>query len=369
MQIEAFYINLPIGGAALLILYLSLYVQYNKEMTFSKKLTRIDLIGNGVLMATTTSILFALTYGGSKYTWSSWHIITPLVVGFCGVALFAAWEIWGFSPEPVVPPRLFKNRTSWVVAINTFLNCAILYWMVFFLPVYFQTVLLYSPARTGVALLPQSLVAIPGAAISAIALSKWGKFKPLHWCGFGILTLGLGLFVLLDENSSIARWVVFQCVAALGAGMVLNTLLPSFQAPVEESDQAAATAVWCFIRTFGNVWGVAIPAVIFNNRFDSMSYLITDPDARRLFSGGHAYQYASASFITSFPDATAKEIRSVYQAAMQVVFQAAIAFSGLAFLLVFLEKEIPLRTELETEFGLKKESSKQLTDVETAKGV
>jgi len=353
-----FYINLPIGGAALIILYISLHVNYNREMSFSKRMKRLDLVGNGILMASTIAVLFALTYGGAKFAWSSWHTIVPLVLGLSGFFIFAVYETSGIPNEPVMPPRLFSNRTSLIVAINTWLNSALLYWGVFFLPVYFQAVRSYSPARSGVALLPQSLVAIPGAAISAVALSRWGKFKLLHLSGFALFTVGMGLLSLLKQNSSVAEWVGFQCLVAVGAGIVLNTLLPSFQAPIEEADQAAATAAWCFIRSFGNVWGVAIPAVIFNNRFDHFAYQISDPEARQLFTNGHAYQYASSSFIDSYHENVGDEIRGVYGKALQVVFQAATAFAGLAFLLALFEKELPLRTELETEYGLKESKSK-----------
>ncbi|KAI1104399.1 major facilitator superfamily domain-containing protein [Jackrogersella minutella] len=351
-----FYMNLPVGGAALIVLYFSLHVNYNKEMTFTEKLKRLDLVGNGILMASTVAILWSLTVGGTQYPWVSWNVLVPLIVGSFGFGLFAIYERWGWSAEPVMPPRLFNNRTSIIITINTFLNSALLYWIVYFMPVYFQAVKLYSPAYSGVALLPQSLVGIPGAAISAIALSRWGKYRPLHFAGFTVFTLGIGLFAYLDENSSKAEWGIFQSVAALGAGMVLNTQLPAFQAPAAEADQAAATASWCFIRTFGNVWGVAIPGVIFNNRINELLSRVSDFEVRQLLANGDAYQYGSASFVGSFPQPLQGQVVSVYKDALKLIFEVAIAFGGLAVLLVLFEKEIPLRTELETEYGMKDSS-------------
>ncbi|KAI1095102.1 major facilitator superfamily domain-containing protein [Rostrohypoxylon terebratum] len=364
-----FYMNLPIGGVALVVLYFSLHVNYNKEMSFTQKLKRLDLMGNSILMASTVAILWALTVGGVQYPWGAWNVLVPLVLGIFGFGLFAVYEQWGWSAEPVMPPRLFNNRTSVIVSVNTFLNSALLYWIVYFMLVYFQAVKLYSPSYSGVALLPQSLVGIPGAAISAIALSRWGKYRPLHLAGFAMFTLGIGLFAYLDENSPKAEWAVFQSIAALCAGMVLNTQLPAFQAPAPESDQATATASWCFIRTFGNVWGVAIPSVIFNNRINELLPRVSDSGVQGLLANGEevfrflAYQYGSASFVISFPQPLQREIVSVYRDALKLVFEVAVAFGGLAALLVFLEKEIPLRTELETEYGMK-DLSKKVTDIE-----
>ncbi|KAI1765626.1 MFS general substrate transporter [Hypoxylon sp. FL1150] len=347
-----FWMNMPVGAIALVLLYFSLHVNYNKEMSLSQKLRRIDWIGNCLLMAGTIAMLYALTYAGTKYSWGEWETLVPLLVGAFIVVLFAVWEGHGFSPEPVIPPRLFRHRTSVVSAINTFLHWMLVYWGTYFLPVYFQTVLLFSAERTGVSLLPMTLISIPGCAVAAILVSRWGRFKLLHLVGEGIFTLGLGLFSLQWEGSTTAEWATYQSIGALGGGIVLETLLPAFQAPVPESDQAAATATWAFIRTVGGVWGVAIPATIFNNRVSQLIYTISDPQARQLLADGGAYQHSSATFVTSFPEPIVAEIRAVYREALRLVFLAAVAFGGAAFLLFFVEKDVPMRQQLETEYGL-----------------
>ncbi|KAJ6020770.1 Major facilitator superfamily domain general substrate transporter [Penicillium herquei] len=347
-----FYINLPVGGFSLVLLFLFLHTNYQRNTTFSQKIKRIDYIGNVLIMGATAAILCALTYGGSRFPWSSWRIVVPLVLGLVGLVIFMVFEQSKFCLEPVVPPRLFKNRTSLVVFINTYLFTVLLYWVLFFIPVYFQAILGSSPARAGVQMLPITLVAIPGAVIAVIVLSKFGKYKALHLAGFIILTLGMGLFAHLDRYSSDAEWIVFQIIAALGSGMILNTLLPAFQAPLAESDQAAATASWAFMRSFGNVWGVAIPASIFNNQFDKYAYRISDASVRQTLSNGHAYQHASNTFINSLSDPVKSEVIGVFSDSLKLVWEVSIAFCGLACILVFFEKEVPLRKELETDYGM-----------------
>ncbi|KAK4869981.1 hypothetical protein LT330_005705 [Penicillium expansum] len=347
-----FYINLPVGGFALVLLFLFLHTNYQSNTTFSQKIKRIDYIGNILIMGATAAILCALTYGGSRFPWSSWRIMVPLVLGLVGLVIFMVFEQSKFCAEPVVPPRLFKNRTSLVVFINTYLFTVLLYWVLFFIPVYFQAILGSSPARAGVQMLPITLVAIPGAAIAVIILSKFGKYKALHLVGFIILTLGMGLFAHLDRYSSDGEWIVFQIIAALGSGMILNTLLPAFQAPLAESDQAAATASWAFMRSFGNIWGVAIPASIFNNQFNKHAYRISDATVRQTLSNGHAYQHASNTFINNLSDPVKSEVIGVFSDSLKLIWLVSIAFCGLACILVFFEKEVPLRKELETEYGM-----------------
>lgn len=362
-----FWINLPVGGVSMAMIFAFLHVKYNKEMTFAQKLRRIDYVGNLLLVGATVAVLYALTYGGALAPWSSGTIIAPLIIGLVGLVIFMAYETLSFVKEPVVPPRLFGNRTSATVFAVTFLNSALLFWILFFLPVYFQAVLGSSPARSGVLLLPAIVIGVPGATIAVLLLAKYGRYKPLHLVGFGIFTLGVGLFVTFDKDTPLAEIVVFQMIAAGGSGFVLNTLLPACQAPLDEKDQAAITAAWSFIRSFGSIWGVAIPAAIFNNRFDQLAGRIADPQVAAIFTSGDAYQYASAAFINSFPNVIKDQIISVYTDALEQVWEIGIVFSGLSFLLVFFEKEIKLRTELDTEYGMDKANNE--ADAKAAKSV
>ncbi|MCJ1306504.1 hypothetical protein MMC25_000147 [Agyrium rufum] len=313
-----FYINLPIGGALLLILYLCLHVNYNKEMSFARKIKRIDVIGNDILMA------------GTK--------LVPLFLGFLAFVLFAVYEAPVIPAEPVIPPWFFSNRTS-VVALE-------------------------SPGRTGDSLLPQSPVGVPGAAVSAIALRRWGKYRPLHFCGFGIFTLGLGLFSLQREDTTTAQWAMYQSVCTVGTGMVLNTLLPAFQAPVSEANQATATATRCFISTLGYVWSVAIPAAIFNACVSALQDWISDPALRAMLADKNAYQMAAARFVEQYPVEVQNENRAVYREALERVWYIAVGFGSSACVLVFFEREILLRTALETEYGLRQSTIENGNDGE-----
>lgn len=133
-------------------------------------------------------------------------------------------------------------------------------------------------------------------------------------------------------------------------------LLPAVQAPLDETYVATSTGLWSFARYFGCIWGVAIPSAIFNNFNNECSRLsrgLGDVDIAELLTGGRAYQYATAAFVNSTEDATTRtEVVEVFSGALRVVWLIGIAFAGIGFLLVFVEKEIELRKELNTEFGM-----------------
>ncbi|KAF7930902.1 hypothetical protein EAE99_004152 [Botrytis elliptica] len=348
-----FYINLPICAVSFALLWWFLRVKWDRELDLWDRLRRIDVLGNCLLVASTVSVLIALTWAGSLYAWSSFRVVVPLVLGLVGLVGFFWVESSGWIAEPVMPRRLFANRTSIIIYINTFIISILNYWIFFFLPLYFQAVRLSSPTRSGVQILPITLIAIPGAAIGALALSKWGKYKHLHIIGFALLAAGIGSFSTLTKSSSTAQWICLQILPSVGAGMVLDTLLPAVQAGVAEVDSAAVTASWSFVRSFGNIWGVAIPSAVLN--IYSTRYadeIITDPTARLALQNGNVYSSATREFIESFSEPTRSQIIGVFTKALSKVFLVGMVFPILAFLLSFWEREVKLRKVLETEFGL-----------------
>ena len=137
----------------------------------ANRVKRIDFVGNGILIGGTTSMLTALAYAGTRYGRSSWHTLLPLLLGFVRFLAFSVFKASRFAPaEPLMPPRLFSNRTS-LNGTNTFLFNVIIYSAIFFLPVYFQSVKLTSPSKAGINVIPVALLGVPAAAAAAVAVN------------------------------------------------------------------------------------------------------------------------------------------------------------------------------------------------------
>lgn len=164
----------------------------------------------------------------------------------------------------------------------------------------------------------------------------------------------------------IFRWVIIQMIPAIGLGFMMSTNLTGVQVDLPEKDVAAATAAFVFMRSYGGIFGVSIPAAIFNARFAEVSYLITDTAVRGQLSNGEAYAFTTAALVDSFSPETQRQVREVFSMALRRSWLVSIAFAGIGLLLVFVEKEIPLRTTLETEFGL--DEGKKVADAEAADG-
>ncbi|KAI0100759.1 major facilitator superfamily domain-containing protein [Nemania sp. FL0031] len=359
-----FYINLPICGLSLILLLSFLHLNYDRSPSIAQRLRRIDYLGNIILIASVAAILIALSYGGTRYVWSDWRVLLPLILGFVGVGVFVLYESSPWCVEPVTPLRLFQNRTSAVSFYLTFIHSLLSFSVLYFLPVYFQAVQLKNPNRSGVLLLPTAIFIIPGSIVGGAVLSKFGKYKIVHLAGIALISIGTGTFILLDQNSSLATYVSLQIIAGLGTGLLLAILLPAVQAALTEKDTALSTATWSFIRTFGTIWGVSVPAAIFNSRSNDLSRRIDDPAVRALIAHGQAYSHATSDFLQSLTDHTRFQVVTVFSDSLRLVWIVATAISGASFLIVFLEKDITLRTNLDTEYGLNDTKERNEGEVE-----
>lgn len=361
-----FYMNLPIAGVALVPHVLFLHVNYNRDPSTAARLGRLDYTGNVMLLASVTAILIALTYGGSIYPWSSWRVLLPLLVGFGGLGLFIAYERSRWCVNPVMPTHLFKNRTSAAAFFLTFIHALYSFWVLYFLPVYFQAVLLSGTEKSGILLLATVIVLVPGGMVSGIILSKTGRYRLLHFVGYILMTLGTGLFIILDKQTSTAVVVVLQIVGGLGSGLALTTLLPATQAALSEKDTASSTATWTFIRTFGTVWGVSVPSAILNSRASELAVRIEDTAARAMIANGQAYSHASTDFLRSLSAETREQVIGVFTDSLRLVWIVVTAIVGASFFAVFVEKEFKLRDQLETDYGLEKKQQSPNETTDTA---
>jgi MFS family permease len=349
----AFYINIPFGVASVISLFLILRVQNKPQGTVLDKLKKVDVVGNLLLAASVSSVLYALTYGGTRYNWTNPGIIVSLVLGLLGHGLFLLFEASPLCRDPVMPLSLFKNRTSAAAFVATFLQTIVSFWALYFLPLYFQSVQLVSATRSGVLLLPFSVIYALAALVGGGLTTKLGRFRLIHFVGFTIMTVGIGTFTIFDRNTHLAVLVVLEVIFAFGIGVVTPNLLTAIQAALPDDLNAASTGAFAFVRSIGTIWGVSIPAAIFNNRFDQLLPELPDETARAALARGGAYESASKAFVDSFPASIRDVIISIYERSLMQVWQIGIVFAGVGFLVIFLERNLELRKEKENqEFGL-----------------
>lgn len=199
------------------------------------------------------------------------------------------------------------------------------------------------------------------AVVAGIALSKFGKYKPLHAGAFALTSVAFGLFTLLRANTSKVTYVWFELIASMGMGPLLSVILPAIMAPLPEEYVATASATYSFIRTFGYVWGVTIASLIFNSVFERNLHSISNQEMQQQLRGGAAYSFASQihSIDDDYAAVVREEIIAVYVKSLRAVWWTCLGISVFSFGAVALERSVELRKELDTEYGLEKGDKKQ----------
>lgn len=138
---------------------------------------KLDLLGFALFCPSIIQLLLALDYGGKQYAWSS-----STVIGlFCGAgATFIAFLIWEYfkGDEAIIPLSMFKQRVVWSSCGFFFFFFAMIQLVIYYMPIYFQTIKEATPTLSGVYLLPSIFSQLFGTIISGAAgLYFFGSFK------------------------------------------------------------------------------------------------------------------------------------------------------------------------------------------------
>ncbi|RYP44859.1 hypothetical protein DL768_008722 [Monosporascus sp. mg162] len=316
--------NPPIAAARFIMLAVSLKVRYVKDTT-RNSLKRVDFGGERPLCGEHGIDTDRFVLGWRRVPQSiPWRVLLALSLGFAGLAAFLLIQYSGLIPEPTMPLRLFTNRTSLAAFGLTLIHSILMYWQIYFLPLYFQSILEASPTTSGIYLLPTVVISMIFSVVAGTGLTKMSRYRPCHFSGMALFAIGYGLFSLLDENSSTAFWAGVQCLGAISIGVLMTTTLPAAQALLDGTDAAVVTGTWGFLRCFGGIWGIAIPGAIFNSRVDQLVITrLEDENMRGLLSNGGAYGLASGGFITSLnhDPALKAAVKSIYSDSLKLAWQ------------------------------------------------
>ncbi|KAK4041154.1 major facilitator superfamily domain-containing protein, partial [Parachaetomium inaequale] len=291
--------------------------------------------------------------GGVVHTWSSFRVILPIVLGVVGWICFHLHQHF-LASNPGVPSRLFRNRTSAGGYLLAFLSSVLLQTAGYFLPVYFQAVLGTTVMDSGLYFLPFAIGTLCDAAVGGIAMSHLGVYRPIHIVSFALSAVGFGLFTLLRADTPKVAWAWYELLMVFGLGPTISTVLPAILAGLPQSDVAAATAVFSFVKTFGFVWAVSIPSIIFNGVVNTNLPAVPDADLRSRLADGGAYAFASEAhdLAPTVDPAVWSEVVRVYVTGFNAVWWWGLALSIVGVFAVAIEDSLHLSTELETEYGL-----------------
>ena len=275
-----FYVNLPIGIIALLVL---IFLMPTLRSNAEGKKVAIDYIGAALLVVGTVPLLLGFTWAGSFYAWSSPQIIGLFVGALVALVAFVLYEarLERQGGQPIIEPGLFKNSIFSVSTLVTIVFGMGLFGSIFFIPLYVQGVLGTSATNSGLIVTPLMLTSIVGSIFAGQMTSRFGKYKWIAISGMIISLLGTLLLVRLDINSTNTDILIAMLVLGVGMGfsMSLYTLIVQNALPTKIGQ---ATSSLVFFRSIGGTIGLAAMGSLMTSAYLPAFHNALSPTLKKL---------------------------------------------------------------------------------------
>jgi EmrB/QacA subfamily drug resistance transporter len=243
-----FYVNLPIGVLAIFM------VHYTLKLPRIIRPVKLDLLGAALVTGTIVAFMVALEEG-SSLGWRS-----PTVVGLLvGAALLLALYVWQErrAPEPITPPRLFRNDIVRMSLLLGFLTGAVMMTVGLFFSLYFQNAQLLSPTQAGLRSLPLMVGLTAASTFTGRYITKTGRYRLTALVGLPLTVIGMaaGAVIMLraEIGSSLSTLLLSAALLLIGVGMgtTMPTASISIQNSADPRDLGIATSTGNF---FSKPW-------------------------------------------------------------------------------------------------------------------
>ncbi|KAK3826781.1 MAG: major facilitator superfamily domain-containing protein [Linnemannia gamsii] len=343
----SFWINLPIGAIS------TAFIAFNLDLptpngSFRDKIKRVDFYGSFLLLGSVMLLLLPLSWGGNKYAWNSGIVIGLLVAGFAVAVVFILVE-WKVPNEPILPIHLFKIRNIKATYGALFFNGMAFFGVIFYLPIYFQVILKESATVGGLETVPFVIGIVITSVSSGIWVLKRGTFAFMPAVGNFIFMVGVALCLLFKESTPRVATILVLFLCGMGAGFTYQASTLAVQSAVKPKYMATVTASIQFIRSLGQVFGIAIVGSIFNNKLEETLHdeFPTNDSILRVMQD---YKY-----IDTFPDLEQRMIYGSFVRALNFAFYCSIAACAFAFLSACFIEHKELKTVANQHDGVKPE--------------
>jgi EmrB/QacA subfamily drug resistance transporter len=330
-----FYINLPVGLAALVVTSAVL------KMPVVRREHQIDYAGAALIVAAVSCLLLYLDWRGNAYGWTEAGSLA-LLAGFLLLAvLFVLVELR--SAEPIIPMRLFRNQVFSIGNAFGFLTGVAMFGGIIFLPVYLQAVKGFTPTQSGLSLLP-AIIGIFSTSITAGQLiTRTGRYKIFPILGAVVLVASLLLLSSLHVDTPFWRVALYEYLFGAGLGLTMQTVITAIQNSVEFRDMGAATSSITFFRQMGGSIGAAVFGAVLSSRL--AHYLSEQLAQAGVRAGGPAKVDANnVQAIQHLAEPIKSVVLGAFSNALDDVFLIGVPFIAVAFVIALFLREVPLRT-------------------------
>ncbi|MFF9481887.1 DHA2 family efflux MFS transporter permease subunit [Streptomyces sp. NPDC014733] len=248
-----FWINVPIGVVLLAFAVRGLTESHGAS-------GRLDLVGTGAISLGLLGVVFAIVRGPDE-GWASAEVLASGLAGLVLIAGFFAWE--ARTASPMLPLRLFRNRTFSVVNALSLLMFFGMFGSIFLVTQYLQTVQGSSPLGAGVKMLSWTGMVLFAAPLGGALSDKIGG-RPILLAALGLQSLGLlWLALFVEADTSYAALVPAFVCNGIGMGLYFGPTGNIVMGAVQRAEEGIASGANNAIRELGGVLGVAVLTSVF----------------------------------------------------------------------------------------------------------
>ena len=252
-----FFVNVPVGIAAVTIIYYSLP---NFKLPDVKKI--IDFSGIITFTMALSALFLAITFAGDKNTYPLYEIAALLVFSAVMFIFFILAEKKAL--EPLLPLYLFKNSIFCVSSLESILASALMFSGIIYVPLFAQGVLGMSATNSGLIMIPMMFSLTLSSIITGQIISITGKYKKLVIVEFIITGMGVVLLATMNANTSYYQLLIYSTVLGIGSGMAYNIFNVAVQNAFPLRELGIVTASMRFFRNIGTIVFVPIFGYIMN---------------------------------------------------------------------------------------------------------
>jgi EmrB/QacA subfamily drug resistance transporter len=328
-----FYVGVPFGLVALVLLQRTLH------LPVTKRDVHIDYLGAGFLTAGVSALLIWVTLAGGSFDWLSTETALFVGGGVLAVLAFVVTEMR--AKEPIVPLRLFRDRTTTLAIIASIAIGVAMFGSTVFLSQYLQISRGYSPTAAGLLTIPMVGGLLIGSTVSGLLITRTGRWKRFLTAGSVFVVVGSGLLALIDHETNMVLLGVFLFVLGVGLGMTMQNLVLAVQNTVAATDLGAASSAVAFFRSLGGTIGVSVLGAVLSAR---VTDLITDGLAGTPAAAAGGSGSIGLADLADAPPAIQTLIRVSYGDATGRIFLVAAVIAVVAMVAIVLIREIALST-------------------------
>ena len=226
------------------------------QASLREKLLQMDPLGTFVVMGALICYILAFQWGGTTRAWSDSSVIGTLVGFGLLMIVFGAVEYY-MGDRALLQSSLIGNRAIMVNCLYIFFFAGAFFTLLYYLPIYFQSVDGVSASQSGVDNIPLVLGISLCTVVSGALISKSGIYVPFLLVGSALATIGVGLIYTLDIGTPSSHWIGYQALAGIGIGIAIQVPIIANQAFVEMTEISSVTAITLFFQTIGGAFFVS----------------------------------------------------------------------------------------------------------------